>query len=80
MALVFSLPILPSILLWLLGHRQAGFWGAFVALGYFSHGVMEAWANPATQALAVAQALLSATLVIAASWEGLKARFSRSRA
>ena len=79
LALLFSLPILPSIVLWLARHRQAAFWGAFVALGYFSHGVMEAWANPAARWLGVLEALLSAALVVAASWGGMRARFAKPR-
>ena len=78
-ALLFSLPLLPSILLWLIRHHQAGFWGSFVALGYFSHGVMEAWANPSARWLGLLQAILSTALIVATSWDGMKARFAKPR-
>lgn len=80
MALFFSLPILPAFVLVLLRHRRAGFWGSLAALVYFSHGVMVAWSDPAVTGLALAQALLSAVLVVAASWDGMRARFAGRRA
>ncbi len=79
MALFFALPILPAFALMLLRHRRAGFWGALAALLYFSHGVMAAWASPGVRGLALAQVLLSAVLVVAASWDGVRARFARRR-
>lgn len=77
MALAFSLPILPSAILWLRRHPRAGFWGAIAALGYFSHGAMEAWANSAARPFALSEALLSAVLIVAASWDGMRARFAK---
>ena len=79
MALYFSLPILPAVVLVLLRHRRAGFWGALAALLYFSHGVMVAWAQPGVLGLALAEVGLSALLVVAASWDGMRARFARRR-
>lgn len=79
MALAFSLPILPAVLLVLLRHRRAAFWGAMAALLYFSHGVMEAWSNPAVRGLALAEVALSCLLVVAASWDGTRARFNKPR-
>ena len=80
MVLFFSLPILPALVLVLLRHRRAGFWGALAALLYFSHGVMAAWSSPEVRGLALAQVALSALLVVAASWDGMRARFKRRRA
>ncbi|MBP6597449.1 MAG: DUF2069 domain-containing protein [Arenimonas sp.] len=80
MATTFTLPLVPALLLLLLGHRRAGFWGALAALVYFSHGVMAAWASPDVRWLALAQAALSATLVVAASWDGVSARFRKRAA
>jgi uncharacterized membrane protein len=80
MALFFALPILPAFVLLLLRHRRAGFWGALAALLYFSHGVMTAWVSPEVRGLALGQAALSALLVVAASWDGVRARFARKRA
>jgi uncharacterized membrane protein len=79
-AVFFALPILPALLLALLRHRRAGFWGALAALLYFSHGVMAAWASPGELWLGLLQATLSATLVVAASWDGMLGRFNKRRA
>lgn len=77
MAAAFTLPLAPALLLLLIGHRRAGFWGALAALVYFSHGVMAAWVSPEVRWLALAQAAISATLVVAASWDGVSARFRK---
>ena len=79
-AAFFALPILPALVLVLIRHRRAGYWGALAALIYFSHGVMAAWSSPGELWLGLAQAALSALLVVAASWDGMKARFSKPRA
>ena len=79
LAVFFLLPILPALVLTLLGHRRAGFWGALAALLYFSHGVMVAWSSPGETALGLVQAALSAVLVVAASWDGMRARFNKKR-
>ncbi|KFN42127.1 hypothetical protein N790_11855 [Arenimonas malthae CC-JY-1] len=80
MALFFAAPLLPAVVLVLLRHRRAGFWGALAALLYFCHGVMVAWATPGLPGLALAEAALSAVLVLAASWDGMRARFAARRA
>ena len=80
MALFFSLPILPAVVLLLLRHRRAGFWGALAALLYFCHGVMLAWAEPGVRGLALAETALAAVLVVAASWDGMRARAAARRA
>ena len=77
MAIFFALPILPALVLVLLRHRRAGYWGALAALLYFSHGVMVAWSSPGERWLGLAQAALSAVLVVAASWDGMRARFGK---
>ena len=79
LALFFLLPILPALVLTLLRHRRAGFWGALAALLYFSHGVMVAWSSPGETALGLLQAVLSAVLVVAASWDGMRGRFNKPR-
>ena len=80
MAAAFCLPLLPALVLLAIGHRRAGFWGALAALLYFSHGVMSAWVSPDQRWLALAQAALSAVLVVAASWDGVRARFRKPAA
>ena len=80
LALWFSLPILPAVVLVLLRHRRAGFWGALAALLYSCHGVMLAWSAPEVRWLALAETLVSAVLVLSASWDGMRARFAARRA
>lgn len=74
---LFSLPLLPALALYWRGHRHASFWAAVIALFYFSHGVMEAWSAPEARAVALAEASLAAALVVASSWDGMRARFAR---
>ena len=69
-----ALPILPALLLSLFRRPSAGFWGGLAALFYFSHGVMEAWSNPAATLPAWLEVLLATALVFSASWRGLQAR------
>lgn len=76
-AIFFALPILPALVLLLLRHRRAGYWGALAALLYFSHGVMAAWSSPGELWLGLLQSALSSVLVVAASWDGMRARFSK---
>ena len=71
---LYALPMLPAMVLLLCGHRRAAYWGAVAALLYFSHGVMEAWADPIARPLALAESALSIWLIVASSWEGLRAR------
>ncbi|HEU0152844.1 MAG TPA: DUF2069 domain-containing protein [Arenimonas sp.] len=77
MVAFFALPLLPALLLSLPGHRKAGFWGALAALLYFSHGVMVAWSTPELRLLGLLEAGVSALLVVAASWDGMRARFAK---
>lgn len=72
-------PVMPA--LWLVARRdrRAAFFGALGALLLFSHGVAEAWASPATRHLAWTEISLSLAIVAGASWDGLRARFAKSR-
>ncbi|GAB2491623.1 DUF2069 domain-containing protein [Arenimonas alkanexedens] len=79
MVVFFCVPLFPALVLALLGHRRAGFWGALAALLYFSHGVMVAWTTPETRMLGLIEALLSTVLVVSASWDGLRARMAKRR-
>jgi len=76
---LFVLPILPAASMAVRRHRHAPFWGAVAALFYFSHGLMEAWAIPETRMLALIEAALSVGIIVAASWNGLKARFNKKK-
>lgn len=77
---LFVLPILPAVLLVIRRHRRGPFWGAVAALLYFSHGVMEAYAAPEARWLGLIEAALSVWLIVAASWNGLRARFNKTKA
>jgi uncharacterized membrane protein len=77
---MFVLPIVPAAVMAVRRHRHAPFWGAVAALLYFSHGLMEAWATPDVRWLALVEAALSVWLIVAASWNGLKARFNKTKA
>jgi uncharacterized membrane protein len=80
MVLAFAAPLLPAFVLVLLRHRRAPFWGALAALVYFCHGVMDAYAAPEVRTLALVEAVLAAALIVAASWDGMRARFRRKPA
>jgi uncharacterized membrane protein len=75
--LLFSLPLLPSVLL-LVGRRpSAVFWGGVASLLYFSHGITEAWTVAHARPVALAQIALSIWVIVMGSWDGMKARFSK---
>lgn len=78
-AALFSLPILPAVVLGLLRHPRTAFWGGIAALLYFCHGVMEAWADAQARPLALLEIALAIWLVLAASWDGMRARFVRKK-
>lgn len=61
------------------GRRLPSFWASVLALLWFAHGVMEAWSVPAVRGHALAVTALSLSIVFAASWPALSARFARRR-
>ena len=73
----FCIPLLPVLLLLVLRHRAALLAGGVAALLYFCHGVMVAMSVPQLRALALTEVALSVLVVVAASWNGLRARFAR---
>ena len=48
-----------------------------VALLWFSHGIMEAWARPAERTFALVEVALAVAVVLAARVPGLRKRYSR---
>ncbi|MCW4454088.1 DUF2069 domain-containing protein [Flavobacterium sp. MXW15] len=78
--LVFTAPPLLLAIALRLGWRQAPFWSGVLALFWFSHGVMSAWAHRETALLAWAEIVLSLLVVALASGPGIRARFGRRRA
>ncbi|GIX35245.1 MAG: hypothetical protein KatS3mg126_1024 [Lysobacteraceae bacterium] len=68
------LPLLPAVLLQLRGARTAPFWSGVLALPYFCHGVMEAWAVPALRLPGLLEAIVASALVLAVGADGLQRR------
>lgn len=61
------------------GAKRAAFWAGVLALFWFCHGVMVAWARPAEAGWAWAEIALALAVVLASSWPGLRARFGRNK-
>jgi uncharacterized membrane protein len=80
LVLLFCLPLLPSLVLMLRRRPSAWFWGGVAALFYFCHGVTEAWTVDQARPLALLQIGLSVGIIVAGSWDGMKARFSKRKA
>ncbi len=59
---------------------KAGFWAGVLALGWFSHGIMVAWTRAPERLFAIAEIVLALVMVFAASYPGMRARFSKPRA
>lgn len=76
-AAFFSIPIVPALLLLACRKHEALLVGGLAALVYFCHGVMVAMTLPQQRTLAQVEILLSVLVVMAASWNGLRARFAR---
>ena len=74
---LYCLPLLPGVALFARGHRGAALVGAIAALLYFCHGVMFAMGAPPLRGPAVIEIVLSVLVIVAASWNGLRARFAR---
>ncbi|MBS0462124.1 MAG: DUF2069 domain-containing protein [Proteobacteria bacterium] len=77
LATFYSLPLLPCLWLALRRNVNAPLAGAIAALLYFCHGVMFAMGAPPLRGPALIEIALSLTVVFAASWNGLRARFLR---
>ena len=76
----FALPPLLLLAGLLFKRRTAAFWSGVIALAWFSHGVMIAYAEPAHRAYALGEVALSVLIVVTASLPGLRARFGRKPA
>jgi len=59
------------------GSRAAGFWSGVLGLLWFSHGIIDAWAEPSVRMFALVEVVLAVVIVLLASWPGLAARFGR---
>ncbi|MBL8264546.1 MAG: DUF2069 domain-containing protein [Xanthomonadaceae bacterium] len=77
--LLFALPPLLVGFGALAGSATARFWAGVFALGWFSHGVMVAWADAAQRPMALAETALAVVIIFASSAPGLRARFGKKR-
>ncbi|WP_305805981.1 DUF2069 domain-containing protein [Stenotrophomonas sp. YIM B06876] len=77
--LVFSLPPLLLLAGVLAGKAVARFWAGVLALFWFSHGVMSAWAQRETALYAAAEIALSLLIIALVSVPGMRARFAARR-
>ena len=79
-ALLFSLPLLPPALAFVLRRPRAPLWAGTLALLYFCHGIAEWRADAAQLPWAAAEVLLSLAMVLAAGWPGIAAKIARRKA
>ncbi|KAF1720408.1 DUF2069 domain-containing protein [Pseudoxanthomonas wuyuanensis] len=75
--LVFVVPPLLMLLGVLRGSGKAAFWAGVFGLFWFSHGVMSAYSQPASALYAWLEIALAVTIVLSASWPGLRGRFGK---
>jgi uncharacterized membrane protein len=78
-ALMFSLPLLPALLLLIGKKPSASFWGGVASLFYFCHGIAESWAVVQARPFALLEVALALWIIVAGSWDGMKARFSKRK-
>ena len=75
--LFFALPpLLLAVGVWT-QRGSARFWSGVIALGWFSHGVMIAWADAAQRGYALAEIALALFIVFVSSASGLRAKFGK---
>lgn len=77
---MMCLPLLPTAILHLRSKPSARFWAGVAALFYFCHGITEAWSSVSARPFALIELVLAVLLVMASSWDGVSARFSRRSA
>lgn len=65
---VLALPMLLALPGFLSGKLYTYRWGSMLCLMYFTHGVMEAWAEPSFRVLGLAETVLSVQLFLGSIW------------
>jgi len=78
--LLFVLPLIPVCAVVVLKHRTFAFWSGTIALFYFCHGVTEAWTLREIWPLGIGEAAICVWVIMASSWDGMKARFAKKPA
>lgn len=76
---VFALPPLLLAIGVQLRRNTARFWAGVLALLWFSHGVMTAWADTDVRLFALIEVVLALAVVFSANAAGLRAKFGRKR-
>ena len=77
--LFFTLPPLLLCIGVLLGRPTARFWSGVLALLWFSHGVMLAWAEADQRVYGLMEIALALAVVFYANAPGLRAKFGKKR-
>jgi uncharacterized membrane protein len=75
--LVFALPPLLLGIGALVRRATARFWAGVFALGWFSHGVMVAWAHADQRGYALIETMLALIVIFASNAPGLRAKFGK---
>jgi uncharacterized membrane protein len=75
--LVFALPPLLLGIGALTGRTTARFWAGVLALVWFSHGVMVAWAHADQRGYALIEIALALIVIFASNAPGLRAKFGK---
>lgn len=75
--LVFALPPLLLGIGALANRSTARFWAGVLALAWFSHGVMVAWAHADQRVYALIETALALMVIFTANASGLRAKFAR---
>ena len=78
--IIATVPIALPLLALRRSRERALLLASIVALAYFCHGVMEAWAAPTIRALAATEILLALALIVATGTVGMLARRAVRRA
>lgn len=77
--LLYSLPLLPSVVLFVGRRPNAQYWAGVASLLYFCHGVAETWTTANARGLAIAEIGLALWIIVVGNWDALRARRNKSR-
>lgn len=72
-------PIMPAVILGVLGRPSATFWAGVASLLYFCHGITELWTTPDVWPLALLELGLSLWIIFSANWHGLQAKLLKRK-
>ena len=78
-ATLSALPMAAALLVFVARRPGAAIGAGMIALLYFAHGIMEAWADRSVWPLGLAEAGLATWVVVCSSWDGIRARIDARR-